>query len=74
MKKIMMNQTIHEILQVEPNLLQVLIDLGFGPLANPLTLKSVGKVMTLEKAVDHIGLDKNILKASFLEMGVSIDE
>lgn len=74
MKTIKMTDTIDSILKEEPKLLETLIALGFAPLANPISLKTVGKVMTLDKACDHIKLDKNKLKAAFLESGVKIDE
>lgn len=74
MKKIHMTDTINHILEVEPSLLETLIDLGFSPLSNPLTLKTVGKMMTLEKAVNHIKLEKEVLVEAFLLKGVQIDE
>lgn len=74
MKNIKMNQTIKEILAVEPLLLDELINLGFKPLANPISLKAVASVMTLEKACDHINLDRNKLIESFSKLGVTIDE
>lgn len=74
MKTILMTQTIDQILKIEPSLLDTLIELGFAPLANPLTLKTVGKVMTLQKAADHIELDLGVLKEAFLSKGVVIDE
>lgn len=43
-------------LQAHPELKELLIDLGFKPLANPLMLKTVGTITSLERGAGLIGL------------------
>ena len=45
-----------QVLDSHPELLDILVDLGFKPLANPAMRQSVGKVVTLKKGCKLINL------------------
>ncbi|SPT62270.1 Domain of uncharacterised function (DUF1858) [Aerococcus viridans] len=45
-----------QVLDSHPELLDILVDLGFKPLANPAMRQSVGKVVTLKQGCKLINL------------------
>ena len=50
------NRPVKQVLDSHPELLDILVDLGFKPLANPAMRQSVGKVVTLKKGCKLINL------------------
>ena len=51
-----LNQPVKHVLDSHPELLDILVDLGFKPLANPAMRQSVGKVVTLKQGCKLINL------------------
>jgi len=47
---------VKQVLDSHPELLDILVDLGFKPLANPAMRQSVGKVVTLKQGCKLINL------------------
>ncbi|QOQ78631.1 DUF1858 domain-containing protein [Aerococcus urinaeequi] len=50
------NRPVKQVLDSYPELLDILVDLGFKPLANPAIRQSVGKVVTLKQGCKLINL------------------
>lgn len=51
-----LNRPVKQVLDSYPELLDILVDLGFKPLANPAMRQSVGKVVTLKQGCKLINL------------------
>ncbi|MFW3364851.1 DUF1858 domain-containing protein [Aerococcus viridans] len=51
-----LNISVKQVLDSHPELLDILVDLGFKPLANPAMRQSVGKVVTLKQGCKLINL------------------
>lgn len=51
-----LNRSVKQVLDSHPELLVILVDLGFKPLANPAMRQSVGKVVTLKQGCKLINL------------------
>lgn len=54
-------QTVYELVKEDPELKEVLVDLGLTPLNNPAMLNTVGRMMTLNDGIKQIGLSKEEL-------------
>lgn len=50
------NKPVHELIEAHPELLDILVDFGFKPLANPAMRKTMGKVVTLKQGCHLINL------------------
>lgn len=74
MKTIKISDTIYDILQIEPKLQAHLVALGFKPMGNPVTVNTVGRVMTLDKAMEHLGISVQTVQEAFLLEGVDLHE
>ena len=51
-----LNKPVKQVLDSHPELLDILVVLGFKPLANPAMRQSVGKVVTLKQGCKLINL------------------
>lgn len=51
-----LDSPVYDLTQAHPELLPLLVDLGFTPLANPLMRKSLGKITTLRQGAHLIRL------------------
>ncbi|MCY7731198.1 DUF1858 domain-containing protein [Aerococcus urinaeequi] len=51
-----LNRPVKQVFDSHPELLDILVDLGFKPLANPAMRQSVGKVVTLKQGCKLINL------------------
>lgn len=72
MQQININETFYNITQAYPNLKDVLIELGFKPMANMQTYQTVGRVITLKKALQHIGLSPDQAQKILNEKGLEV--
>ena len=72
MKQLQFSSSVYDLVQANPKALELLISLGFTPLANPVSLNTVGKVTSIEKALDFLKFDKDIFIEKFKEIGVDI--
>ena len=52
-----LDQPVFQTIETHPELLDILVDLGFKPLANPKMLNSVGKITSLRSGCKLIRLD-----------------
>jgi hypothetical protein len=53
------DHVVGHVIRQDPRALDILIDLGFTPLANPLLRKTVANAVTFEQAARKIGIDVN---------------
>ena len=61
-KIISANQSVYSIVQTYPEIVDILVSLGFSNIINPLQLQTVGRIMTLKKGaiMKQISMDKII--------------
>lgn len=51
-----------EVIEKQPEVLDVLVELGFTPLANPVMRNTVGRVVSIKKGAGMYGIDLNKIK------------
>jgi hypothetical protein len=55
MKKIDLNKTVYELTEEYPELIDILVDLGFLGIANPIMRKTHGQTTTIPKGCEKHG-------------------
>lgn len=72
MKTINAKETVYNIVNANPDVKDIMVELGFKDIAKPMALKTVGKVVTLEKgsAIKDIPMDK--IKEVFASHGYTV--
>lgn len=61
MKEIDSNQTVYQLIQENPDLKGILVDLGFTPLNNERMLQSLGRMMSLKDGMKQVGISEEQL-------------
>ena len=51
-----------EVIDKQPEVLDVLVELGFKPLANPVMRNTVGRMVSIKKGAAMNGIDLNKIK------------
>lgn len=74
MKTIDTTKTIASLVKEYPDFQKIMVSLGFKEIANPVALKTVGKVMTLEKGAAIKGIDMDVIKKTFKEHGYLLSD
>lgn len=74
MKNISINEPVASLVEKYPDLKNILKDIGFSEITNPLALSSVGKIVSIKKGagIKNIGLD--IIREKLKEGGFNIIE
>ncbi len=72
-KTIRVNQTISDIVQKYPEVIQIMQQLGFTDIVKPMMLKTAGKYMTLEKGARLKKKNIEDIKKRFEEGGFSFE-
>lgn len=67
-------QTVYELVKEDPELKEVLVDLGLTPLNNPAMLNTVGRMMTLNDGIKQIGLSKEELIKGLKKANYQLNE
>lgn len=71
-KTIDLKKTVHELVQEHPELIEIMVELGFDSITNPAMLRTVGRVMTLPKGATMKGLDLEVIKSELTKRGYII--
>ncbi|MDO8716257.1 MAG: DUF1858 domain-containing protein [Dehalococcoidales bacterium] len=71
MKKIDLNKSLFDITEEYPELIPVLAELGFAGVTNEAMRTSHGKVMTILKGCEHLGIDLGTVKSALAKHGFS---
>lgn len=74
MKRISMNDSIFKLASEYPEIVDLMVQLGFSDIAKPGMLSTVGRVMTLSKGAKMKNIDLNIINNTFRAAGFEIDE
>lgn len=73
MKKIDGNKTVYVLIKENPELKDVLVNLGFTPLDDPKMLNTVGRMMSLNNGAKQIKLDQEDLQAGLREVNFELE-
>ena len=73
MIKIDINQTFYEVANLDPRLRSLLVEFGFKPMANDVTFNTVGRMMPLNKALQHIGKSPVDVETFLKENGMDVE-
>lgn len=57
-----LNVAVYDVVKKNPELIDLLVELGFKPLKNPLMLNSIGRTTTIKKGAKLIGLSLDEIK------------
>lgn len=71
-KKLDLGKTVYELAHETPEVIEILKELGFENITNPLMMKTAGKVMTLPKGAAMKGLDLEKVKEAFRQKGFRV--
>jgi hypothetical protein len=71
-KIIDLNKPVKEICEEYPESKEILKELGFVQITNPMMLKTMGKVMTLTKGSAMMGIDIGLIKKTFEAKGFEV--
>lgn len=69
-----LNQPVNKELKEHPELLDILVDLGFKPLSNPVMRQSLGNITTLKQGCQFLSLSLDELKETLNNHGYEISE
>ncbi|MCM3041408.1 DUF1858 domain-containing protein [Paenibacillus motobuensis] len=73
-KVIDLRRTVYEQCSSDPEVIEVMAELGFEQITQPGMLQSAGRFMTIPKGARLKKLDMNVIKKAFLDRGYSIEE
>lgn len=73
-KTINLNHTVYEIANGNPEVLDILFELGFRDIVKPGMLNTVGRFMTLTKGAAMKNIDLDMIKERFLEKGYIVED
>lgn len=74
MKRISLNDSIYQLTSKYPEILDIMVGLGFSDIGKPGMLNTMGRVMTLKKGAKMKQIDLAHIKAVFLAEGFEIEE
>lgn len=66
------NDTVQDIVEKCPEAMEVLVNLGFDQIANPLMLKTMGRFMTLPKASKAKSVPLERIISAFSDRGITV--
>ncbi len=68
------NQTIYELCNQYPEIMSIMIEIGFENITKPGMLQTAGRVMTLPKGCRMKGIPLDTVKEAFQNNGFTIKE
>ena len=71
-KVISLNETIYELCTKYPEIKDILKDLGFVDIANPIMMNTAGRVMTIPKGAQMKNVDIEMIKEKLEENGFEL--
>lgn len=75
MEKIIdLNKSVHDLCKKNPEVIEVLREIGFDQITNPAMLNTAGRFMTIPKGAVMKGIDLGRIKRELENRGFSIKE
>ncbi len=72
MKIIDLDRTVHSLTEEYPEIIDIMVDLGFDAIANPATRNTAGRFITIPNGARMQGIDLATIIATFEEHGFVI--
>jgi len=72
MKKIDINKSIYELSQEYPEIIDIMVDIGFKDIAKKGMLNTAGRIMTIQKGAAMKGIGIETIKKEFKARGFLI--
>ncbi|HHU32711.1 MAG TPA: DUF1858 domain-containing protein [Clostridia bacterium] len=72
MKTIDFSKTVYELCKEDPQVIEIMKELGFEQITNPASLNTVGRFMTLPKGAAMRGIDLERIKDEFIKRGYEL--
>ena len=72
MKEIDLNKNVHDLTEQYPQLIDILKEMGFLGLANPVMRETMGKVTSIAQGCKKMGMDLDEVKRVLKEKGFEI--
>jgi uncharacterized protein len=69
-----LNKTLYDLTTEYPELIEVLFDLGFMGVKNPVMRETHGKQMTVKTGCGHLGLDLEQVEATLKAKGYTVKQ
>ncbi|MBM4314931.1 MAG: DUF1858 domain-containing protein [Deltaproteobacteria bacterium] len=73
-KTIDLEKTVYELTEQYPELAGIMKEIGFLGIANPVMLNTMGRIMTIPKGCEKMGIDLGEVKKVLTEKGFEIKE
>ncbi|MFR2892206.1 DUF438 domain-containing protein [Peptoniphilus grossensis] len=74
MKNISINEPVASLVEKYPDLKNILKNIGFSEITNPLALSSVGKIVSIKKGAGIKNIDLDIIREKLQEVGFNLIE
>lgn len=74
MTKLSVHTKIYDLIQEHPQIKEIMQELGFENIVNPLMLKTVGKVMTIKKGSELKKIDMNLIYETFKKYNYELED
>lgn len=74
MKQLNLSKSVHELCRENPELLQILYDLGFQDITKPGMLSTMGRFMTIPKGAAAKKIDLELIRFTLTEHGYEVIE
>jgi hypothetical protein len=71
-KTIDFSKTVYELCKEDPQVIEIMKELGFEQITNPASLNTVGRFMTLPKGAAMRGIDLERIKDEFIKRGYEL--
>lgn len=72
MKKLDLNKTVYQLTEEYPELIDILVEIGFTLIKNPTARKTLGRVMTIPKGCEKQGKNLSEVIAFLKENGFEV--
>lgn len=69
-----LNKTLYELTAQYPELIEILFDLGFAGVKNPVMRESHGRQMTVKTGCGHLGLDLGEVASVLRSKGFTVKQ
>ncbi|NGM83696.1 DUF1858 domain-containing protein [Paenibacillus sp. 7124] len=73
-KTLSLNESIFDLVSRDPEVMDIMLELGFRDIAKPGMLQTAGRIMTLAKGIKLKKMDIDTVKQTFLRHGFIIQE
>ena len=73
-KTVDFTRTVYEICRENPEIVEIMTELGFENISNPAMLNTAGRFMTIPKGAAMKGIDLEKIKDEFIRRGYQIKE